>query len=144
MLLTKNMKNNYYYLKPVLSSINWGALNSTNDAQSTNSFTSFQFLMNRKMLLWMFIISYFFVQIQFSSVQSLSHVRLLVTPWIAACQALLSITNSQSLLKLMSIESMMPSSHLILCRPLLLGPSIFPSIRVFSNESVLCIRWPKY
>ena len=71
MLLTKNMKNNYYYLKPVLSSINWGALNSTNDAQSTNSFTSFQFLMNRKMLLWMFIISYFFVcanSVQFSSV----------------------------------------------------------------------------
>ena len=65
------------------------------------------------------------------------------TPWTAACQASLSITNSQSLLKLMSIESVMPSSHLILCHPLLLPPSIFPSIRVFSNESVLCIRWPK-
>ena len=65
------------------------------------------------------------------------------TPWTAACQALLSITNSQRLLKLMSIESVMPSNHLILCHPLLL-PSIFPSIRVFSNESVLCLKWPKY
>ena len=79
-----------------------------------------------------------------SSVQSLSHVQLFVTPWTAACQAFLSITNSQSLLKLMSIESVMPSNHLILCHPLLLLPSIFPSIRVFSNESVLHIRWPKY
>ena len=79
----------------------------------------------------------------FSSVQSLSRVQLFVTPWTAACQASLSITNSQSWLKLMSIESVMPSNHLILCRPLLL-PSIFPSIRVFSNESVLRIRWPKY
>ena len=70
--------------------------------------------------------------------------RLFVTPWTAAHQASLSITNSQSLLKLMSIESLMPSNHLILCRPLLLLPSIFPSIRVFSNESALCIRWPKY
>ena len=81
---------------------------------------------------------------QFSSVQSLSHVRLFVTPWIAACQASLSITNSQSLLKLMSIESVMPSNHLILHCPLLLPPSIFPSIRIFSNESGLHIRWPKY
>ena len=79
-----------------------------------------------------------------SSVQSLSHVRLFVTPWIAAHQASLSITNSQSLLKLMSVELVIPSNHLILCRPLLLLPSIFPSIKVFSNESVLCIRWPKY
>ena len=78
------------------------------------------------------------------SVQSLSHVRLFVTPWTEACQASLSITNSQSLLKLMSIKSVMPFSHLILCHPLLLPPSIFPSIRVFSNESALCIRWPKY
>ena len=82
--------------------------------------------------------------IQFSSVQSLSRVWLFVTPWTAACQASLSITNSQSLPKLMSIESVMPSDHLILCRPLLLLPSIFPSIRVFSNESALHIRWPKY
>ena len=82
--------------------------------------------------------------IQFSSVQSLSHVRLFVTPWTAARQSSLSIINSQSLPKLMSIEPVMPSNHLILCRPLLLLPSIFPSIRVFSNESALRIRWPKY
>ena len=81
---------------------------------------------------------------KFSSVQSLSHVRLSVTPWTAACQASLSITNFWSLLKLMSIELVMPSNHLILCHPLLLPPSIFPSIRVFSNESALHIRWPKY
>ena len=80
----------------------------------------------------------------FSSVQSLSRVRLFATPWTAARQASLSITNSQSSLKPMSIESVMPSNHLILCRPLLLLPSIFPSIRVFSSESVLRIRWPKY
>ena len=79
-----------------------------------------------------------------SSVQSLSHVRLPATPWTAACQASLSITNSQSLLKLMSIESVMPSNHLILCHPLLLLSSIFPIIRIFSNESVLRMRWPKY
>ena len=81
---------------------------------------------------------------QFSSVQSLSRVQLFATPWTAARQPSLSITNSQSLLKLVSIESVMPSNHLILHRPLLLAPSIFPSIRVFSNESVLHIRWPKY
>ena len=79
-----------------------------------------------------------------SSVQSLSHVLLFVTPWTAVLQASLSITNSWSLLKLMSIESVMPSNHLILCLPLLLLPSIFPSIRVFPNEPVLHIRWPKY
>ena len=79
-----------------------------------------------------------------SSVQSLSYVRLFVTPWSAACQASVSITNSQSLPKLISIESVMPSNHLILCRPLFLPPSIFPSIRVFSDESILCFRWPKY
>ena len=82
--------------------------------------------------------------LRFSSVQLLSHVQLFVIPWTAACQASLSITNSQSLLKLMSIESVMPSIHLVLHCPLLLLPSIFPSIRVFSNESVLHIRWPKY
>ena len=81
---------------------------------------------------------------QSQSIQSLSRVRLSAAPWNAAGQASLSITNSWSLLKLKSIESVMPSNHLILCRPLLLLPSIFPSIRVFSNESVLCIRWPKY
>ena len=78
------------------------------------------------------------------SVQSLSHVQLFATPWTAAHQASLSITNSWSLLKFMFIESVMPSNRLILCRTLLLLPSIFPSIRVFSNESVLCIKWSKY
>ena len=82
--------------------------------------------------------------IQFSSLQLLSHVWLFVTPWTAAHQASLSITNTQSLLKLMSIELVMPSNHLILYRPLVLLLSIFPSFRVFSNESVLPIRWPKY
>ena len=82
--------------------------------------------------------------LQFSSVQSLSRVRLFATPWTAVHQASLSITNSWSLLKLMSIESVMPSNHFILCCPLLLLPSVIPSIRVLSNESVLCIRWPKY
>ena len=81
---------------------------------------------------------------QFSLVQSLSRVRLFVTPWATSRQASLSITNSQSLLRLMSIESVIPSNHLIFCRPLVLPPSIFPNIRVFSNESVFCIRWPKY
>jgi len=84
------------------------------------------------------------LMIQFSSVQSLSHVRPFVTPWTAIHQASLSITNTRSLPKLMSIESVMPSNHLILCCPLLLSSSIFPSIRVFSNKSVLHIRWPKY
>ena len=82
--------------------------------------------------------------IQLSSVQSLSHVRLFETPWTATFQASLSIINSQSLLKLMSIESVMPSTYLLLCCPLLLPPSNFPIIRVFSNESALHIRWPKY
>ena len=81
---------------------------------------------------------------RFSSVQSLSPVRLFVTPWIAARQASLSITNSWTSLRLMSIESVMPSRHLILCRPLLLLPPVPPSIGVFSKESTLCMRWPKY
>ena len=87
---------------------------------------------------------YHFSSVQFSSVQSLSRVRLFVTPWTAARHASLSITNSRSPPKLMSIVLVMPSNHLILCHPLLLLPSIFPSIRVFSNGSVLRIRWPKY
>ena len=82
--------------------------------------------------------------IEFSSVQSLSHVWLLASPWTAARQASLFITNSQSLLQLVSVESVMPSNHLIFCRPLILPPSIFPSISVFSNDPVLCIRGPKY
>ena len=84
------------------------------------------------------------MHLQFSSVQSLSRVQLFATPWTAAHQASLYITNSQSLLKLTSIMLVMPSNHLILCRPLLLPPSVFPSIKLFSSESVLCIRWPKY
>ena len=83
--------------------------------------------------------------VQFCSVaQSLSRIQLFVSPWTAACHASLSITNSQGLLKLMSVELVMPSNHLILCCPLLLPPSIFPILRLFSNESVLRIRWPKY
>ena len=85
-----------------------------------------------------------YLKLPFSSVQWLSHVRLFVIPWTAARQASWSITNSWSLLKLMSTESMMPSNYLILCHPLLLLPSIFPSLRVFFNESALCIRWSKY
>ena len=88
-------------------------------------------------------ICFFIVLVQFSSVQSLSHVQLFVTPWTAARQTSLSIINLQSLLRLMSIKLVMTSNHLILCHPLLLLPSIFPTIKVFSNESVL-IRWPKY
>ena len=87
---------------------------------------------------------YQFISVQFSSGQLLSCVRLFATPWIAACQASLSITNSWSSLKLMSIELVMPSSYLILCHPLILLPSIPPSIRVFSSESTLHMRWPKY
>ena len=83
-------------------------------------------------------------QHQFSSIQSLSHVQLFATPWTAACQASLSITNSWSLLKLKSIKLVMPSNHLILCLALLFLPSILPSNRVFPSKSVLCIRWPKY
>ena len=83
-------------------------------------------------------------KIQFSSVQSFSHVQLFMTPWTTAFQASWSFTNSQSLLKLIFIESVMPSNHLIFCRPLLLLPSTFPRIRVFSNKSDLHIRWPKY
>ena len=91
----------------------------------------------------MLINSSWFLWVVVVVVQSVSHIWLSVTPWTAACQASLSFTISQSLLKLKSIESVMPSNHLILCHPLLLLPSIFPSIRVFSNQSALCIRWPK-
>ena len=103
---------------------------------------------HRSVLLWLWnclflplIFSFLIVHVV--SLQ-LSHARMFVTPWTAARQVSLSITNSQSLLKLMSIESVMPSNHLILCHPLLLLPSIFPSIRVFSHETILHIRWPKY
>ena len=93
---------------------------------------------------WRPTLHYVAKETHMTSLQSLSHVRLFATPWTALCKASLSITKTQSLLKLMSIESVMPSNHLILCCPLLLLPSVFPSIRVFSNESVLGIRWPKY
>ena len=105
--------------------------------------SSVHVIFQTRILQWV-AISYSIYQYQFSSVQSLSHVQLFVTPWTAAHQAFLSITSSWSLLKLMSIELVMPFNHLILCRPPLLRPSIFPSITVFSNELVLCIRWPKY
>ena len=91
----------------------------------------------------LFICHVFYLPHCISSVQSLSHIQLFAIPWAVACQASLSITNSWSLLKLMSIKSVMPSNHLILCCPVLLLPSIFPSISVFSDESVLRIRWPK-
>jgi len=90
------------------------------------------------------IMKYYLTSVRISSVQSLSRVRFFATPWITAHQVPLSITNSRSSPKLMCIELVMPSSHLILCRPLLLLPPIPPSIRVFSNESTLCMRWPKY
>ena len=93
---------------------------------------------------WVSAVSLTLSSVQFSSVQSFSCVRFFATPWTAECQASQSITNSQSLLKLMSIELVMPSKYLILYCPLLLLPSVFPSIRVFSNEPVLHIRWPKY
>ena len=96
-----------------------------------------------QLICWILESEAFIVVFQFSSVRSLSHVRLFATPWTSACQASLSITNSWNLLKFMSVASVMPSNHLILCRPLLLLPSIFPSIRVFSTESVLRISWPK-
>ena len=92
----------------------------------------------------LFLATMRFSSVQFSTVQLLSCVRLVATPWTAACQAPLSTINSWSLLKLMSIQSVTPSNHFILCRPLLLPPSLFPSIKVFSSESVSCIRWPKY
>ena len=94
--------------------------------------------------LFCFLIVLVLTRVQFSSVQLFSCVRLFVTPWTAVHQASLSITNSRNLLKLMSIKSVMPSNRLIVCHPLLLPPSIFPTIRVFSSESVLHIRWPKY
>ena len=110
-----------------------------------NNFSLMPFIMNLPCwVLDISVVSIFEYILEHSSVQSLSRVRLFVTPWITAHQASLSITNSQSLPKLMSIELVMPFSHLILCHPLLLRPLIPPSIRVFSNESTLCMRWPKY
>ena len=99
---------------------------------------------NQILIVYLCFLTHPYLLLQFSSFQPLSHVWLFVTPWTAKCQASLSITNSQSPPKPMSIESVIPSNHLILCRPLLLLPSVFSSIRVFSNESALHIRWPKY
>ena len=113
----------------------------TNDSIRTPFFLTSGFFLKHRVLLRSWSSLYI---LQFSSVQLLSHVWPFATPWTAALQASLSITNSRSLLELMSIESVMPSKYLILCRPLLVPPSIFPSIRGFSNELVLCIRWPKY
>ena len=113
--------------------LHWEGLNHTKNDQPDNYET-------RLGALWAMPI----ITLQFSSVQLLSRVRLFVTPWTAACQASLATTNSRNFLKLMSIESVMPSNDLTLCHPLLLPPSIFPSSRVLSNESVLRIRWPKY
>ena len=112
-------------------------------SEAKNSITEFRKISDTKVNHWC-IHSYSDCLFQFSSVQLLSRVRLFVTPWIAACQASLSITNSWSSLKLTSIKSVMPSSHLILCHSLLLLPPIPPSITVFSYESTLCMRWPKY
>ena len=106
------------------------------------SLSSFTLDIHSLVLSWYYFSSLHFMW--FSSVQLLSHVQFFAIPWTAACQASLSITSSQSLLKLLSIESVMPSNHLTLCQPLLLLPSTFPSIRVFSNKSILHIRWPKY
>ena len=108
------------------------------------SYDTFLSLSDLHHLVWESLGPFMLLHMVFSSVQRLSRVWLFVTPWTAARQASLSITNSWSLLRYRPIESVMPSNHLILCRPLLLLPSIFPSIRVFSKESVLCIRWPKY
>ena len=104
----------------------------------------FQFLVTYQLTYYLLCSIICTLHVTFGSVHSLSRVLLFVTPWTAAHQASLSITNSRSLLKLMSIESVMPSNYLILCHPLLLLPSIFPNIRVFSNESALYIRYPKY
>ena len=112
--------------------------------QSTKAFLSPVFLHYRKQASFSLHDLPWVPMGKFSSVQLLSRVRLFATPWTAAHQASLSITSSRSLLKLMSIKWVMPSNHLILCRPLLLPPSIFPSVRIFANKSVLCIRWPKY
>ena len=122
-------------------SFHWGLTSDLTSLESP-SLTTLPKITPLTLPIHSFALFLFFVQ--FSSVQSLSCVRLFVTPWIAACQASLSLFNSWSLLSLMSIETVIPSSHLILCRPLPLLPPILPSIRVFSNESTHCMRWPKY
>ena len=130
--------------------LNWDLWKKELTQQAGVSYTSY--ITMKDFLLWLgtYLLEYFwndlimFCMLDASSVQSLSCVQLFVTPWPAVRQASLSITNSWSIFKLMAIESVMPSKHLILCRPLLLPRSIIPSIRIFSEESVLCLRWPKY
>ena len=116
----------------------WNDLGNMENQHTTQNKDNKTWASKKRIRMGMFLYSYLVV------VQSLSRVWLFVTPWTAAHQASLPLTNFWSLLKLMSIMLVMPSNHLILCRPLLLLPSIFPSIRIFSNDSVLCIRWPKY
>ena len=127
----------YFYLACLTFPISYSVLSFSLD-------NIFQFHPLHFLMLFFKPLSSVAEKLLYSSVQSLSRVRLFATPWIAAHQASLSLTNSQSSLRLTSIESVMPSSHLILCRPLLLLPPIPPSIRVFSNESTLCMRWPRY
>ena len=137
---SRNSKNHMasdYCMEYRTFSSGWNVLLDSSALDSCNSSTAYDSIHES-----IFPIQYFCFQ--FSSVQLLSHVWLFATPWTAARQASLSITNSLSLLKLISIESVMPSNHLILCHPLLLMPSIFPSFTVFSNESALLIRRPKY
>ena len=117
--------------------LGWVAISFSRESFHTRDWTHISYVGR-----W--ILYYWVTWEAFSSVQLLSCVWLFLTPWAAARQASLSVTNSRRLLKLMSIESVMPSNHLVLCHPLLLLPSILPNIRVFSNESALCIRWPKY
>ena len=130
----------------LIASVQTSFLVGSSWASSCLGLALMQAVCRRKVLLpcrWRLCAGQAGTQLCFSSIQSLSPVRLIVIPWTAARQASLSITNPWSLLKLMSIELVMPSNHLILCHPLFLLPSIFPSIRIFSNESVLHIRWPK-
>ena len=142
LILITLLENTYHFHFPYLSSLSGMSLHL--HLQKSGSFKVYtQILILHKLSHYLCGLGKSH-QIQFSSVQLLSHVWLFVTPWIAASQASLSITNSRSSLRLTSIESVMPSSHLILCRPLLLLPPIPPSIRVFSNESTLHMRWPKY
>ena len=130
--------------KGIPRTLEWVDYPFTRGSSLPRKWTGISYIAGRFFTNWAIREAHIKSSVQFSSVQSLSHVWLFVTPWIAACQASLSITNSWSSLKLTSIESVMPSSHLILCCPLFLLPPIPPSIRVFSNESTLCMRWPKY
>ena len=145
-ILIVYQKVNYYHFQMIYSSSTCMVSSYISDQPSSFQFRSFYPLFSLRDCFCILVVLSLtcYSPVQFSSVQLLSRVRLFATPWTAARQASLSITNSWSLPKPMSIESVMPSNYLILCHPLLLPPSIFPSIRVFSNESALHIRWPKY